>query len=426
MLIDRTHQTWAMISIVVLALATGLFVFVTMTSPTMPSGGTVIGLGYGIAGSAMMIFAGLLAARKQVPAWWLGSAQFWLRGHIWLGTLSFPLILFHSGFGWGGLLENLLWIAFATVILSGFFGLVVQNFLPRMLTAQVSRETFPSQIPYLCNRMQFLSDKTVAEHVAKKCGKLEVEYQPLKQDAKEVARKEGWLKRDGDFEKLLHNTYESAPAYSKPKPPSPAESNPLKPKVLARSAASPLDQLSSSTVAAGTEDSTKQTESPKSPLELARATKSPESKSGPTATNAKSVRNKPEVSKLAVSRTPAATASSVRLPKDVSAARMDDLKTFYLETVRPLLGQRSAVAGTLREDADLRLTFSKMRDLLPVELHDTLEQLELFCNDRRQFKIQTRIHRWLHCWLFLHIPISMVLFVLFVAHVVMSLRVVPF
>ena len=35
------------------------------------------------------------------------------------------------------------------------------------------------------------------------------------------------------------------------------------------------------------------------------------------------------------------------------------------------------------------------------------------------------IHRWLHGWLYLHVPVSASLLVLFIIHVVISLRVVP-
>ena len=67
-----------------------------------PRGGSAIGLTFGIAGYAMMLYAGLLGARKKVPIWRLGRAQTWMRGHLWLGLLSFPLILFHAGFAFAG------------------------------------------------------------------------------------------------------------------------------------------------------------------------------------------------------------------------------------------------------------------------------------------------------------------------------------
>jgi hypothetical protein len=130
----------------------------------------VPGLWFGIAGSTLMIFAGLIAARKRVPKWGIGSAQFWLRGHLWLGTLSIPLILFHAGFRWGGLLEQLLLLVLAGVVASGVFGLVLQQVLPRQMTARVPLETFYAQIPHVCDVLQVEGDVTVADI----CGQLPV------------------------------------------------------------------------------------------------------------------------------------------------------------------------------------------------------------------------------------------------------------
>ena len=45
-----------------------------------------------------------------------------MRGHIWLGLLSFPLILFHGGFHFGGALTYALMILFIVVVVSGIVG----------------------------------------------------------------------------------------------------------------------------------------------------------------------------------------------------------------------------------------------------------------------------------------------------------------
>ena len=42
-------------------------------SPGGPRGGSAIGLTFGIAGYALMLFAGLLGARKKVPVWRIGT-----------------------------------------------------------------------------------------------------------------------------------------------------------------------------------------------------------------------------------------------------------------------------------------------------------------------------------------------------------------
>ena len=69
-----------------------------------------------------MLIAGLLGARKKVPVWRLGRMQTWMRAHLWLGFLSFPLILFHANFHTGGKLTTVLVWIFAVVFVSGIFG----------------------------------------------------------------------------------------------------------------------------------------------------------------------------------------------------------------------------------------------------------------------------------------------------------------
>jgi histone H1/5 len=123
----------------------------------------------------MMLFAGLLAARKKVSFWRLGSAKFWLKSHLWLGTLSFPMIMFHAGFELGGTLEKVLWGFFAVVMLTGFFGLVVQNILPRLLNSRVPLETMRAQIPYVRKRNRVISDRLVSLS----CGAIPLDNDPI-------------------------------------------------------------------------------------------------------------------------------------------------------------------------------------------------------------------------------------------------------
>src|SRR5207247_5502973 len=81
------------------------------------SGGTAIGLAYGSAGLALMLYAGALGLRRQFPSWRLGRGETWMRGHLWLGLLIAPMIVFHGGFRLGGALTTLLMVLAAVVIL---------------------------------------------------------------------------------------------------------------------------------------------------------------------------------------------------------------------------------------------------------------------------------------------------------------------
>ncbi len=158
MLLDRSQRNWALFSLISLTVATIGWTVSLQSSPAGPSGGSFSGLIFGIIGTAMMLFAGLLAGRRTLRHLPLGSARFWMKGHLWLGTLCIPFILFHASFSWGGLLEQALWYCLAFVALSGFFGLAVQQFLPGLLWKSVPLETFEPQAPWLCDRLTFLSD----------------------------------------------------------------------------------------------------------------------------------------------------------------------------------------------------------------------------------------------------------------------------
>ncbi len=161
MRIDRTHRAWLIASLIILGVATAIYVVYAASSPAGPSGGSAIGLMFGIAGSLCMIFAGLLAARKKVPVWRLGRAQTWMRGHLWLGLLSLPLILFHGGFRFGGALTSVLMVLLIVVVVSGIFGAVLQHYMPPVMTTRIPMETIFEQIDRVRAQLLDEADKMV-------------------------------------------------------------------------------------------------------------------------------------------------------------------------------------------------------------------------------------------------------------------------
>jgi hypothetical protein len=146
-IIDRSHRVWFIGSLLALALAGLLYVPYALTTVTGTSGGSAVGLMYGSIGSAMMLFAGLLGARKKFPTWRVGRGTFWMRAHLWIGFLSFPFILLHAGFRMGGgPLTRTLMALFIVVFLSGIFGAILQHFIPQVMTQRVTMETIYEQI----------------------------------------------------------------------------------------------------------------------------------------------------------------------------------------------------------------------------------------------------------------------------------------
>jgi hypothetical protein len=162
MRIDRTHRPWMMAFAFLLGAAIVSYVLYARLSLTGPRGGSAVGLAFGIVGDGLMIYAGLLGVRKKKPVWRVGRAQTWMRGHLWLGLLSFPLIVFHSGFAARGPLTRVLMVLFLIVSVAGIVGAVMQHFLPRMILTQVPLETIYEQIPVVRRRLRDEADALVA------------------------------------------------------------------------------------------------------------------------------------------------------------------------------------------------------------------------------------------------------------------------
>jgi hypothetical protein len=147
--IDQTHKKWFVASLCILGAASAVYVPYALRSSSGPSGGSAIGITFGVIGFAFMIFAGLLGARKKAPIWRLGRAQTWMRGHLWVGLLSLPIIAFHAGFRFGGTLTSVLMVLLIIVVASGLFGAALQHYMPNMMTAQLQYETIFEQIDHV-------------------------------------------------------------------------------------------------------------------------------------------------------------------------------------------------------------------------------------------------------------------------------------
>lgn len=156
MRIDHTHTSWLIASLAILGVSMLLYGVYRVPASDGSMGGTALGLTFGIAGFASMIFAALLGARKKVPVWRVGRAQTWMRGHLWLGLLSLPLILLHSGFRYGHGLTAVLMTLLIIVVASGIFGAVLQHYMPHVMTREITMETIYEEIGHV--RAQLLEE----------------------------------------------------------------------------------------------------------------------------------------------------------------------------------------------------------------------------------------------------------------------------
>ena len=160
-LLGKSQRGWAIASLGIFAAALLLYVTYALSSPAGPRGGSAVGLLFGVIGFGFMLYAGALGARKRVPTWRLGRAKAWMRGHLWLGLLALPMILFHGGFRFGGTLTRvLMWLLIITVA-SGVYGALLQNSIPKKMTSDVPLETIYDEIAHVRALLAAEADRTV-------------------------------------------------------------------------------------------------------------------------------------------------------------------------------------------------------------------------------------------------------------------------
>ena len=476
MLVDRTHTRWMAGSLVVLVAATSLYLTARAASPEgTVHGGSPAGLLFGIIGSLFMVFAGMLAARRPIRTLRLGSAGFWMRGHLWLGSLSVPLLLFHAGFQVGGLLEQLLWLSFFAVVLSGVFGLILQQMLPALLGTTVQHETV-SDPQFLADRLTLIADI----HAADAWGPLALEESGFKtliqrlnqvSDFKKLRELDGFDHRDVDLlikvwsctadlgsvklpqEKTLPaylaGLYRDGASSSNAAGDDSASfgADEAKKSVQAGSpatgkssgAVSPLDQIRGKSAEAGS-PATGKSSGAVSPLDQIRG-KSAEAgspaagKSSGAVSPLDQIRGKSAQAEaaspmLAVARK---TAPAAKMPRGVAEVVESEeaevrayLQDLYLRHIRPRLiatGSRrwSQGSGTGGEQVLLRMSGLSRS----TKSRQAVEAIRGIYSERCEFDMQCRIRGLLQGWLLLHIPFTLILAVFFVVHVVVSLRVVP-
>ncbi len=295
---------------------------VASESGRWPGGSSLPGLTFGIVGAAIMLFEFLLWPRKRLRRFRWGIAKTWMKAHIWLGLLTIPLILLHSGFHWGGQLSTILAIVFIIVIVSGIFGLAMQQWLPRKMLADLPAETIASQAEHVARGLYFDAEQTIAAI----CGV----------DPQQTA---GWRGEE--------------------------------------------------------------------PVAMALGVINPSGVGGVA---------------MQPARQPSATpfgGTPSELVEPIVGS--EPLKQAFAKEIGPFLwsGDRRAVVA----DPGHAITyFSQLRGALDPAVHPALAMLENYCEQRRQFDRQLRWHRWLHGWLLVHLPLSVVLMILMFVHIYAALK----
>ncbi len=319
MIINRQHCGWAAFVVVASVAATLLYIgeFHPHRLPfrfAMPASlhrdvsetgrsvaGTPLGIIYGSVAAAIFVFAALLGVRRKRPTLKVGRLQLWLKAHIWLTILTIPLVLLHCGFSTGSPMTKWFLVIYGIVMVSGFYGLALQQFLPRLMKDHVPGETIFEQIPHLRRQMH--------------------------QSALEMRK-----------------ALDTTPARA----------------LVAASAAAPATLFGDSSA-------------------------------------------------------PSATVESQSDPA------VQSLKQFLDESALPYLAAtrgEKLLLGAQRVSDD---QFRFLKISVGGELKSRVDQLQSWCDERRQLDLQTRLQHWLHGWLLVHIPFSVLLIVFTAWHAIAAL-----
>jgi hypothetical protein len=128
-------------------LAAGLLAVAGLIAwPPRPSSPFGVILGFVLLG--FVFFEMALLPRKWFRGWRLGATKVWMWLHVWVGLAGIPVVLLHAGFGLGGPLPAVTLILFLATTASGIWGLVMQQWLPTKMIAEIPGETVASQVDF--------------------------------------------------------------------------------------------------------------------------------------------------------------------------------------------------------------------------------------------------------------------------------------
>jgi hypothetical protein len=100
----------------------------------------------------------------------------------------------------------------------------------------------------------------------------------------------------------------------------------------------------------------------------------------------------------------------------------NELTLFYDHELRPYLEQPGGKGCAISDRTLSAAMFGNMRTRLPSVVHPVVDDLESICEEKRQLDYQMRMHRMLHGWLLIHLPLSFALLLMGAVHAVVALR----
>ena len=99
-----------------------------------------------------------------------------------------------------------------------------------------------------------------------------------------------------------------------------------------------------------------------------------------------------------------------------------ELRYKYDTSIRPYLATRNAYRHELSSGGTSENFFSRLRPGMTQPILTVINQLEQICKEKRDLDRQTILHRILHGWLLVHVPLSVLVIILGAIHAIMALH----
>ena len=139
MAIARSGRLWRPIFFVALiALSASYYLYARRE---FPHGGSNWGLGYGIAGTLLILLLAFFGIRKRWYRSTFGTLEQWMQSHIYLGLLVLVILIFHTGMRFHDRIAVATLILVIVVVASGILGAILYVTVPRLLTEVESNLT---------------------------------------------------------------------------------------------------------------------------------------------------------------------------------------------------------------------------------------------------------------------------------------------
>jgi hypothetical protein len=107
-------------------------------------------------------------------------------------------------------------------------------------------------------------------------------------------------------------------------------------------------------------------------------------------------------------------------PEDLASA--DAIIAFLKDEAMPYLQARRGAGHRFAMQRESDTAFRQLKLNVTPKWLPRVEELQSWCDERRRMDLQTSLQHWLHAWLLIHVPVSVLLIVVTLWHAIVAVR----